>query len=337
MIARRAAPRLALLAAVSVPYRIRRSDRARRIRVSVDGNGEVEVVLPRRSPERHAEEAVRELAPWIERRRRAVARGRARRSAARRARCRTWARRCRSCPSRARARAPARRRAARPRGRRRARRSSAGTGARRASEVAPRLDAATARAPARRYTRADDPRPEDALGVVLVLGRDVVQLAAAARAAGDPRLRRRARGRPHRGDGPLAALLAAARLALAALARALGVARSATAPTLTLLSVGAAPRTRSRPRAARSRAPIRPVQATSEPSPRTSSPARTPAPLSSIRSRDQVARLVAAADEVHGVAPRRRRARARSSASSASSSDSCFSCSTFGPRRTVTR
>jgi predicted metal-dependent hydrolase len=59
---------------VSVPYRIRRSDRARRIRVSVDGNGEVEVVLPRRSPERHAEQAVQELSGWIERRRRAVAR-----------------------------------------------------------------------------------------------------------------------------------------------------------------------------------------------------------------------------------------------------------------------
>lgn len=55
------------------PYRIRRSDRARRIRVSVDNNGEIEVVLPRRSPERHAEQAVKELAPWIERRRRAVA------------------------------------------------------------------------------------------------------------------------------------------------------------------------------------------------------------------------------------------------------------------------
>jgi predicted metal-dependent hydrolase len=58
---------------MSVPYRIRRSDRARRVRVSVDGNGEIEVVLPRRSPERHAEEAVRQLRPWIERRRRAVA------------------------------------------------------------------------------------------------------------------------------------------------------------------------------------------------------------------------------------------------------------------------
>jgi predicted metal-dependent hydrolase len=57
-----------------MPYRIRRSDRARRIRVSVDNDGQVEVVLPRRSPERHAEDAVRQLGPWIERRRRAVAR-----------------------------------------------------------------------------------------------------------------------------------------------------------------------------------------------------------------------------------------------------------------------
>jgi len=57
-----------------VSYRIRRSDRARRVRVSVDGAGQVEVVLPRRAPERHAAEAVRELRPWIERRRRAVAR-----------------------------------------------------------------------------------------------------------------------------------------------------------------------------------------------------------------------------------------------------------------------
>jgi predicted metal-dependent hydrolase len=57
---------------MSVPYQIRRSDRARRIRVSVDNNGEVVVVLPRRSPARHAEEAVKQLGPWIERRRRAV-------------------------------------------------------------------------------------------------------------------------------------------------------------------------------------------------------------------------------------------------------------------------
>jgi predicted metal-dependent hydrolase len=59
---------------MSMPYLIRRSDRARRIRVSVEGDGQVVVVLPRRSPERHAEQAVAQLAPWIERRRRAVAR-----------------------------------------------------------------------------------------------------------------------------------------------------------------------------------------------------------------------------------------------------------------------
>ena len=59
---------------MAVPYTIRRSDRARRVRVRVEGDGSVEVVLPRRAPERHAADAVRELAPWIERRRRAVAR-----------------------------------------------------------------------------------------------------------------------------------------------------------------------------------------------------------------------------------------------------------------------
>jgi predicted metal-dependent hydrolase len=74
MIARSAAPAATVRPAMSMPYRIRRSDRARRVRVSVDGSGDVVVVLPRRSPERHAEDAVRELRPWIERRRRAVAR-----------------------------------------------------------------------------------------------------------------------------------------------------------------------------------------------------------------------------------------------------------------------
>jgi predicted metal-dependent hydrolase len=52
-----------------LPYRVRRSDRARRVRVSVDARGEVEVVLPRRSPERAAAAAIVELRPWIERRR----------------------------------------------------------------------------------------------------------------------------------------------------------------------------------------------------------------------------------------------------------------------------
>ncbi|HEV7882719.1 MAG TPA: SprT family zinc-dependent metalloprotease [Solirubrobacteraceae bacterium] len=51
-----------------LPYRVRRSDRARRVRVSVDAQGGVEVVLPRRSPERAAAAAVVELRPWIERR-----------------------------------------------------------------------------------------------------------------------------------------------------------------------------------------------------------------------------------------------------------------------------
>jgi predicted metal-dependent hydrolase len=55
-------------------YRIRRSPRARRVRVSVDADGSVTVTLPRRAPERAAREAVHELGPWIARRRRLLAR-----------------------------------------------------------------------------------------------------------------------------------------------------------------------------------------------------------------------------------------------------------------------
>jgi predicted metal-dependent hydrolase len=55
-------------------YTLRRSPRARRVRVSVESDGGVHVTLPRRAPARAADEAVRELAPWIERRRRALAR-----------------------------------------------------------------------------------------------------------------------------------------------------------------------------------------------------------------------------------------------------------------------
>jgi len=51
-----------------LPYRIRRSDRARRVRVSVDAHGGVEVVLPRRTPASAAPAAIEELRPWIERR-----------------------------------------------------------------------------------------------------------------------------------------------------------------------------------------------------------------------------------------------------------------------------
>jgi predicted metal-dependent hydrolase len=53
---------------VVIPYQVRRSDRARRVRVSVDLERGVEVVLPRRTPEREAAAAVVELGPWIERR-----------------------------------------------------------------------------------------------------------------------------------------------------------------------------------------------------------------------------------------------------------------------------
>jgi predicted metal-dependent hydrolase len=55
-------------------YTVARSPRARRVRVSVDADGQVVVTLPRRAPARAATEAVRELAPWIERRRRALRR-----------------------------------------------------------------------------------------------------------------------------------------------------------------------------------------------------------------------------------------------------------------------
>jgi predicted metal-dependent hydrolase len=55
-------------------YTLRRSPRARRVRVSVESDGGVLVTLPRRAPARAADEAVRELAPWIERRRRDLAR-----------------------------------------------------------------------------------------------------------------------------------------------------------------------------------------------------------------------------------------------------------------------
>ncbi|MBV8987453.1 MAG: M48 family metallopeptidase [Solirubrobacterales bacterium] len=61
---------------MEISYRIRRSQRARRVRVTVDSAGEVEVVLPRRAAEREAAAAIRELGPWIERRMEEVARAR---------------------------------------------------------------------------------------------------------------------------------------------------------------------------------------------------------------------------------------------------------------------
>jgi hypothetical protein len=49
-------------------YGVRRSSRARRVRVTVDRMGAVEVVLPQRMPLDAAQDAVRELRPWIDRR-----------------------------------------------------------------------------------------------------------------------------------------------------------------------------------------------------------------------------------------------------------------------------
>jgi predicted metal-dependent hydrolase len=53
---------------LDIPYTIRRSTRARRVRVNVHAHTGVEVVLPARAPERAAAAAVSELRPWIERR-----------------------------------------------------------------------------------------------------------------------------------------------------------------------------------------------------------------------------------------------------------------------------
>jgi predicted metal-dependent hydrolase len=64
--------------APSFDYSVRRSDRARRVRVRVDPrSGDVEVVLPRRAAVREAASAVAELGGWIARRRAEVARAQA--------------------------------------------------------------------------------------------------------------------------------------------------------------------------------------------------------------------------------------------------------------------
>jgi predicted metal-dependent hydrolase len=65
---------MAVIMAVVTEYTLRRSPRARRVRVSVESDGAVLVTIPRRAPAKAADEAVRELAPWIERRRRVLAR-----------------------------------------------------------------------------------------------------------------------------------------------------------------------------------------------------------------------------------------------------------------------
>ncbi len=57
-------------------HTVRRSTRARRVRVRVEHDGAVVVTLPARAREREAAAAVRELRPWIERRRAALAHAR---------------------------------------------------------------------------------------------------------------------------------------------------------------------------------------------------------------------------------------------------------------------
>jgi predicted metal-dependent hydrolase len=53
---------------MDIDYTIRRSSRARHVRVNVHAHRGVEVVLPERAPERAAAAAIVELRPWIERR-----------------------------------------------------------------------------------------------------------------------------------------------------------------------------------------------------------------------------------------------------------------------------
>jgi predicted metal-dependent hydrolase len=50
-----------------IPHRVRRVQRARRVKVRVDPHHGVEVLLPPRAPLRAADDALTELAPWIER------------------------------------------------------------------------------------------------------------------------------------------------------------------------------------------------------------------------------------------------------------------------------
>ncbi|HEY7829052.1 MAG TPA: SprT family zinc-dependent metalloprotease [Solirubrobacteraceae bacterium] len=57
-----------LAASADIAYTIRRSTRARRVRVNVHAHSGVEVVLPAGAPERAAAAAIVELRPWIERR-----------------------------------------------------------------------------------------------------------------------------------------------------------------------------------------------------------------------------------------------------------------------------
>jgi predicted metal-dependent hydrolase len=59
---------MSVSSAEPLEYTVRRSNRARSVRVRVEPSGEVSVTLPERAREREAAAAVRELRPWIDRR-----------------------------------------------------------------------------------------------------------------------------------------------------------------------------------------------------------------------------------------------------------------------------
>jgi predicted metal-dependent hydrolase len=61
-----------MAAVPEIEYSVRRSDRSKRVRVAVDPDRGVEVILPRRASMKAAEAAVVELRPWIIRRLREV-------------------------------------------------------------------------------------------------------------------------------------------------------------------------------------------------------------------------------------------------------------------------
>src|SRR3954452_6887367 len=61
-------PIVRLGSAIAMEYSVRRSTRARRIRICVDPHDGIEVVLPHRAAAREAAAAVAELRPWIEKR-----------------------------------------------------------------------------------------------------------------------------------------------------------------------------------------------------------------------------------------------------------------------------
>ncbi len=189
-----------------IAYTVRRSSRARRVRVNVHAHAGVEVVLPTRAPERAAAAAVTRAAPVD---RAAPGRG------ARGARARGRAGRHGALPRRvARAGAAGR---AHPRASPRRRSCSCPTAtlARRssASIVAPRVPRSRRgwtmrrRSPERPTATSRSARRSTRWASCCGQRRDELQLAPLARARARARLRRLARGLPPTGARPLAALL----------------------------------------------------------------------------------------------------------------------------------